>query len=109
MSNAGGRRPGAGRPAGTVKKAGRPKGTTATATAKNDFGFNVIKEQIALYKKLKKSSDPKALALMASLLKDIAPYLEKKQPTAPTHNEDNTPTTIEIVDINPESDEGGIV
>ena len=87
----------------------KPKSLTDTpaSTPKNDFKFDVIKEQIDLYKKLKKSSDPKALALMASLLKDIAPYLEKKQPTAPVQTEDNTPTVIEIVDV--DGDGGDIV
>tara|TARA_R110002124_G_scaffold246028_1_gene411119 strand:+ start:464 stop:769 length:306 start_codon:yes stop_codon:yes gene_type:complete len=98
----GGKREGAGRPAQSLtdSKQNTPKGI-------NDFKFNVIKEQIDLYKKLKKSNDPKALALMASLLKDIAPYLEKKMPTAPTTNDNVKPTVIEIIDVNGE--DGGIV
>ena len=99
----GGIRPGAGRPAKSLTEHNNANVTPTT----NDFKFNVIKEQIDLYKKLKKSQDPKALALMASLLKDIAPYLEKKMPTAPTVNSDLKPTVIEIIDVNGE--DGGIV
>lgn len=100
-STKGGKRPGAGRPPGSGKK-------DTVNVDKSDYKFDVIKEQIDLYKKLKKQNDPKTLPLRASMLKDIAPYLQHKMPTADTNADNKEPTVIEIVDVGNDKD-GGIV
>lgn len=97
----GGKRVGAGRPANSTKVNNTDSGT-------NDYKFDVIKEQIDLYKKLKKQNDPKTLTLRASLLKDIGPYLNKKMPTANDVGNNKEVSTIEIIDVGNDSD-GGIV
>ena len=97
----GGVRAGAGRPTKKLDS------TNTATTNKNDYNFDVMKEQINLYKKLKKEDDPKTMPLRASMLKDIAPYLNKKMPTADQSEEAKEVSTIQIIDVN--GNDGGIV